>query len=143
MENLLRNLRLTDCVIGIQIVEIEEIKMSNMENLTENPVEKPGEPIRIRVDAKATDNVDALVREYEDKYYGFRNQESDKVKDVASGKAKFMPRPKRVTVIGANVSDDERMWAAIAHGSAVLTLIMGLLSAGVISLFTLFIPLGI
>src|SRR5437763_230265 len=121
MENLLRNLRLADCVIGIQIEEIEEIKMSDME--------KPGEPIRIPVDAKATDNVDALVREYEDKYYGFRSEESDKVKEAASGKARFTPQ--RVTVIGASVSEEERMWAAIAHGSAILTLVMGVLSAGI------------
>src|SRR4051812_23680273 len=133
MEMLLRNLRLADCVIDFQIHEIEGNKMSN--------IEKPNGPIRIPVDAKATDDVDSLVREYEDKYYGFRSQESDKVKDMAAGKAKFTPpKPKRVTVIGAQVSEDERMWAAIAHGSAVLTLLTGIMSAGVLSLLTLFIP---
>jgi uncharacterized Tic20 family protein len=117
----------------------KETKMSDMERPA------TGEPIRIPVDAKATDDVESLVREYEEKYNGFRAAESGQVSDTANGKAKYAPppKPKRVTVIGANVSDDERMWAAIAHGSAVLTLILGLMSAGVISLFTLFIPLGI
>jgi uncharacterized Tic20 family protein len=54
------------------------------------------------------------------------------------------PKRKRgFTVSKASVTDDERMWAAIAHGSALLTLLVGVLTGGIATLFTLFIPLGI
>ncbi len=88
-------------------------------------------------------SVDELVRNYEERYTGFRDGESDKVKRGASGIYEPMPRPKRYAVSTSNVSEDERMWAAIAHGSAVLTLLVGLLTGGLATLFTLFIPLGI
>jgi uncharacterized Tic20 family protein len=41
------------------------------------------------------------------------------------------------------VTEDERTWAAIAHASALVTLALGLLTGGIASLLTLFIPLGI
>jgi len=84
-------------------------------------------------------SVDALVKEYEDKYTGFRDAESEKVKRGAGG----VPEARRYTVSGAPVTEDERMWAAIAHGSALLTLVVGLVTGGLATLFTLFIPLGI
>lgn len=39
--------------------------------------------------------------------------------------------------------DEERKWASIAHASAVLTLFFGIFSGGLLSLFTLMIPLAI
>jgi uncharacterized protein len=86
-------------------------------------------------------SVDELVRSYEEKYTGFRAGESDKVKRGAAGIAQ--PTPRRYVVSGSNATEEERMWAAIAHGSAVLTLLIGLLTGGLATLFTLFIPLGI
>ncbi len=86
-------------------------------------------------------SVDALVKDYEEKYTGFRDAESEKVKRSAVGVSE--PRPKRIAVSGAPVTEDERMWAAIAHGSALLTLVVGLVTGGLATLFTLFIPLGI
>ncbi len=41
------------------------------------------------------------------------------------------------------ISDVERRWATIAHASVLLTLFVGLPSAGFLTLITLFIPLGI
>jgi uncharacterized Tic20 family protein len=49
-------------------------------------------------------------------------------------KSKFSP---------AVISQDERRWAMLAHASALLTVFAALSSAGILSLFTLFIPLGI
>ncbi len=40
-------------------------------------------------------------------------------------------------------TDEERRWATIAHASALLTLFLGVPSAGFMTLITLFIPLGI
>ena len=114
------------------------------------PMESREEPVRIQIDAlpqdHETDNVnknasmDALVREYEAKYNGFRDQESACVRQAAAQKMKPRVYP---SMNGANLTDEERTWAAIAHGSALLTLLVGLLTGGVATLFTLFIPLGI
>jgi uncharacterized protein len=103
--------------------------------------DQPGSERIERLSDEANASVDALIREYEEKYTGFRDTESDKIKRGASEIAE--PRPRRYSVTNTNVSEDERMWAAISHGSAVLTLILGMLTGGLATLFTLFIPLGI
>jgi uncharacterized Tic20 family protein len=123
---------------------------NNMAELDKLPMESREEPVRIAVDAVPQDNepdgvnknasVDALVRDYEAKYNGFRDQESAYVRQAAAQKAKSKVYP---SMINANLTEEERMWAAIAHGSAILTLLVGLLTGGVATLFTLFIPLGI
>jgi uncharacterized Tic20 family protein len=41
------------------------------------------------------------------------------------------------------VTDDEKMWAAVAHGSVWLTLIGGVLSVGAIVPISVFVPLAI
>lgn len=41
------------------------------------------------------------------------------------------------------VSDDEKMWAALAHGSALLTILVGIATGGLGSLLTIFVPLMI
>jgi uncharacterized protein len=93
-------------------------------------------------------SIDEMVRGYEQRYTGFRDGESDKVKRSAAGSFYTAPKPApkpshyRLSV-GSGVSEEERMWAAIAHGSALLTLIVGLATGGLATLFTLFIPLGI
>lgn len=46
------------------------------------------------------------------------------------------PAPEQVT-------DNEQLWAALAHASTLFTFAMALGSAGILSLFTIFIPLGI
>lgn len=40
-----------------------------------------------------------------------------------------------------NVSDEEKLWAAVAHGSAWVTFLGGLLSVGVIVPLSVFVPL--
>ena len=50
-------------------------------------------------------------------------------------------RPKRPDP--AHVEDDERTWAALAHGSALLTMAVAIGTAGFGSLLTIFVPLAI
>ena len=94
------------------------------------PMESRDESVRITVDAlpqnDETDDVnknasvDALVRDYEAKYNGFRDQESAYIRQAAAQKAKSKVYP---SMSGASLTEEERMWAAIAHGSAILTLL--------------------
>ena len=67
------------------------------------------DPIRIRVDVKD----EAVVREYEEKYYGT----PDRARTFHTSPAKS----KRMTISGMSVTQDERNWAALAHGSAIIT----------------------
>lgn len=57
--------------------------------------------------------------------------------DFGPRKAKFS-RPNRIAT-----TEEERRWATLAHLSAILTLVLGLGSAGLLSIFSLFIPFGI
>lgn len=68
---------------------------------------------------------DEVVREYE------RRFQPEKVKPRA------MPR----SYSTMNVSDEEKLWAAVAHGSAWVTFLGGLLSVGVIVPLSVFVPL--
>ncbi len=43
----------------------------------------------------------------------------------------------------SGVTQTERRWAMLAHASVILTLLVGLPSAGILTLATLFLPLGI
>jgi uncharacterized protein len=89
-------------------------------------------------------SIDELVGSYEERYSGFRSRESDKIKRDAAGSPRPVARPRSYVVGGPSaVGEEERMWAAIAHGSAILTLLVGMLTGGLATLFTLFIPLGI
>jgi len=68
---------------------------------------------------------DDIVREYEDRYY---------------------PSPRTATPRSystTNVSDDERLWAALAHGSIWITLLGGLFTVGFVIPVSIFIPLVI
>ena len=71
------------------------------------------------------------MREYERRYSGERPE--------TKAKRKEMPR----SYSTLRVSDDEKLWAAVAHGSVWVTLIGGLFSAGAIIPLSVFIPLAI
>jgi hypothetical protein len=146
--------------------------MSDQDNITIEPEdnEEPklgsrlaadeGEPIPVKVresvrdsmrrsveDARQsemieTEEPDPVVREYEGRYYG------DKPKRGRGAERRWQfsvppqhRRPRRPAP--QNVSDEERLWAALAHGSALLTLLLALATGGIASLLTVFIPLGI
>src|SRR5260221_14380854 len=76
--------------------------------------------------------VDSLGREYEMKYGKFRDDESPAVTQSASG-SYFVPKSKSRPVTAPRdvlTTDNERAWAAIAHASVVVTLLVGLPTAG-------------
>jgi uncharacterized Tic20 family protein len=77
------------------------------------------------------DDSDDVVQEYEQRY-----RPSD---EVIRPKVKAMPR----SYSTANVSEDERMWAAAAHASAWITLFGGIFTVGAIIPISIFIPLAI
>lgn len=80
-----------------------------------------------------------VVAEYEARYYGNRQKAQDVSKSMA-----VPPRYKRaVRPAPDNITEDEKLWAAVAHASGILTIGMLILTAGVGSLVTLLIPFGI
>ncbi len=76
------------------------------------------------------DESDRVVREYESRYRG---------SDTPKPKRREMPR----SYSTARISDDEKLWAAVAHGSVWLTLLGGFLSVGAIVPVSIFVPLVI
>lgn len=86
-----------------------------------------------------------VVEEYEARYYGRgKNRlETPATEDVAPSSEVNVPyKPKRWHD-PASVSENERKWAALAHGSTLLTALVALGSGGLGVLLTMFIPLCI
>jgi uncharacterized Tic20 family protein len=100
--------------------------------MSDEEVHKPDESERVSRLA-ATSPADAgeqVVQEYEEKYHGRREDRP---------KPREMPR----SYSTLHVSDEERLWAAIAHGSVWLTLLTGFLTVGLSVPLSIFIPLVI
>lgn len=72
------------------------------------------------------ENDDAVVREYEARYQEPRRMRS---------------KPRSYSTL--NVTDEERMWATIAHGSIWVTVLGGLLTSGFVVPLSVFVPLVI
>ncbi len=93
-------------------------------------------PPRLRAAMKQleqrVDEVDAVVREYEQRYYGTREEPAIEAPAPARKPAKA-----RRWDVDAN----ERRWAALAHASTLLTAAVALPSFGAGTLVTIFIPL--
>lgn len=103
--------------------------------------------------------VEAMIRDYEKRYRVPRledilNDTDDETIEERPTSDDFAPpfeKPKRSQSAPYRkpvqrrvaTTDEERRWATIAHASALLTLIVGLPTAGFLTLLTLFIPLGI
>jgi len=96
----------------------------------------------------AAPEVDSLVRDYERKYQGFREDEGAEVKSAAGtyfssygmSKAKRAPS---APIFSGSLTDQERTWAMLAEASVLISLLIGIATGGVATLVTLFIPLGI
>lgn len=73
---------------------------------------------------------DAVVREYEEKYRGPREEKP---------KRREMPR----SYSTLRVTDDEKLWAAVAHGSIWITLVISVMTVGTLVPVSVFIPLVI
>ena len=86
--------------------------------------------IRLSADTPATEakspEDDEVVKEYEQRYYGPR---------------KPMDRPRSYSTL--HVSDEERLWAAVAHASVWVTFITGFATAGFSVPLSIFVPLVI
>jgi uncharacterized Tic20 family protein len=96
--------------------------------MSDDPIRPADEGERLsRLSAASAPESEAdVVREYEARY-----QESHKVK--------AMPR----SYSTLNISDEERLWAAIAHGSIWVTILGGIFTAGFVVPVSIFIPLVI
>jgi uncharacterized Tic20 family protein len=73
---------------------------------------------------------DLVVKEYEERYYAPRKS-----------KPNLRDRPRSYSTV--RVTDDERLWAAVAHASAALTFISAILTAGFSVPISIFVPLVI
>ena len=90
-----------------------------------------GENDRVsRLTSASADNADPVVREYEQRYYGPREEKP---------KRREMPR----SYSTLRVSDEEKLWAAVAHGSIWLSVILSVMSVGTLLPVSVFIPLVI
>ena len=65
-------------------------------------------------------------------FYGYATRDSIKRKRKSTPSSRL-----------AGLSESERRWAALSHASVLLTLLLGLFSAGFLALLSLCIPLGI
>jgi uncharacterized Tic20 family protein len=97
--------------------------------MSDEEVRQPDESERVSR-LSSVPSPDEVVKEYEQQY-GTRQE----------GKRKSRELPRSYSTL--NVTDEERLWAAIAHGSVWLTLITGLLTLGVSVPVSIFIPLVI
>ncbi len=88
---------------------------------------------RLSSTSAANTSADDTVREYERRYYGEIEEQ------LIRPRRREMPR----SYSTLRVSDDEKTWAAVAHGSVWITLIGGLISGGAILPLSVFIPLVI
>jgi len=94
--------------------------------MSDEEVRKSDEIERVSRLSASQDTGDQVVQEYEERYHG-------------KPKPREMPR----SYSTLHVTDEERLWAAIAHGSVWLTLLTGLLTVGVSVPLSIFIPLVI
>jgi uncharacterized protein len=119
-------------------------EFSNEDSKNEQAVRIPVTASKDKRGDRAPD-VDSLVREYERKYGGFREDESPEVRKSTS-EAYSIPKSKNRPVTAPRsvvTTENERLWAALAQASVLLTLFFGLPTAGFATLFTLFVPLMI
>jgi uncharacterized Tic20 family protein len=98
--------------------------------------------VRRRAKEEATRGRD-IVREYEERYYGRRADRLEAVPEdgTVPPAESFRFKPKRGVMTDANVN--ERKWAALAHGSTLLTALVALASGGAGVLLTMLVPLFI
>jgi uncharacterized Tic20 family protein len=138
----------------------DQDRITEDENENPNAEENEGVPIPSRIRA-AVDDVreriqDApdrdVVKEYEERYHGHERrrleaapvQEEPGAEDVSRKGPIYLPRAKSKRIYDpVSVSDNERKWAAIAHGSTLLTALLGVMSGGALVLLTMFVPLFI
>jgi uncharacterized Tic20 family protein len=96
---------------------------------------------------EAAQHSDDVVREYQERYYGDgetrrkRNRAETLANDVKTQIGSYDWQPHAATISG--LGEEEKLWAALAHASFLLTLGVGVISGGIGSLLLLFVPLAI
>ncbi len=98
--------------------------------------------VRQRVKEEAERGRD-VVREYEDRYHG-RRLESPPEEEIAGTPPRaYVPQKFKRMHDPASIDENERKWAALAHGSTLLTALVALASGGLGVLITMLVPLCI
>ncbi|MBC7810008.1 MAG: DUF4870 domain-containing protein [Burkholderiales bacterium] len=92
-------------------------------------------------DVVIDDDDDSVVREYEERYYGGGKAKTGAAPATFAEKLKTRSVPRSYSTM--NLTDDERLWATVAHGSIWITMLVGLFTAGFAVPVTIFIPLVI
>jgi uncharacterized Tic20 family protein len=105
----------------------EELSMSEEQPRAPQDSERVS---RLSTAAPQAGTDDSVVREYENRY---NNQREEKIK------RREMPR----SYSTLRVTDDEKLWAAVAHGSVWITLVTSLFTGGFLAPASIFIPLVI
>jgi uncharacterized Tic20 family protein len=101
--------------------------------MSDDPIRQPDDQERVSRLSSTKDKDDETVREYEHRY------SDTEIRPERRARQRELPR----SYSTLRVTDDEKMWAAVAHGSAWITLLGGLLSAGTVVPVSIFIPLVI
>jgi len=135
----------------------DQITGTNENNLPPNDEQPEGEgvpiPSRIR---DAVNNVRQrvkeeaergrdIVKEYEQRYQGHRLEsppdESEEITGTPPGA--YVPQKLKRMHDPASIDENERKWAALAHGSTLLTALVAMASGGLGVLLTILVPLFI
>ncbi len=134
--------------------------------MTDQPTANSPEAAQPAPDTRSEAEVEAMIRDYEKKYRVPRLEDilndpdlSDTGDDGVEARptsddfavplekpkrSQEMPRRKTGSMYRrVATTDEERRWATIAHASVLLTLFVGIPTAGFLTLFSLFLPLGI
>lgn len=88
--------------------------------------------------SQAIEDNSAIIEEYEQRYRGDSSVAEKRKRLQVTVPAQ---RRRAAPPVPENLTDSEKTWAALAHGSILLTMAVGLSSAGIGSLLTIFIPL--
>jgi uncharacterized Tic20 family protein len=139
-----------------RIVDLNGENVNNDDSAVDQSVEGEGVPIpdRIRdavqdVGRRVKEEMDRgrdVVKEYEERYYGSNRRsrlESPADEDLAPPEGVYVPVKTNKRKHFGEPDANERKWAALAHGSTLLTALVALASAGAGVLLTMFIPLCI
>jgi uncharacterized Tic20 family protein len=98
--------------------------------MSEETPRASGENDRVSRLSATTHDADPVVREYEERYNSPRGEKP---------KRREMPR----SYSTLRVTDEEKLWAAVAHGSIWLTVVLSVFSIGTLLPASVFIPLVI
>lgn len=107
----------------------------NVRSLAEDDTEIVAEGVQ--------DDDDAIVREYEERYYGSRANPAETADAPEADYTAPKPKPKPRSYSAYDITDEERTWATVVHACVWLTALLSLLSVGFLFPVLIFVPLVI